>query len=338
MPKTNLLRLHANGSLDTGFEAGVIDGSVASILPLSNGKIFIGGGFKKVHGVARPGIALINTNGTLDTSFVPNLGSFFGASVQAIAVQPVDGKILIAGGASRFNPVPTVTTSPVLRLETNGTLDGSFTPLQFGISQQYALDMVLQADGKIVISGTFDSVGGAPHLGIACLNANGTLNANWPGAGVNALNSAYRNVSAMIAQPDGKILIGGRFEQYNGTGRVGIARLNADGNLDSGFTSPATSTFQVNTMALQSNGKIIAGGVFSLGTTGYSIIRLNGGTAQPTITFALQAGSLLHFDVPAGFKLQHTAMPPTGWQDVLGNPPFDLPIVEPRDFFRLISL
>lgn len=64
----------------------------------------------------------------------------------------------------------------------------------------------------------------------------------------------------------------------------------------------------------------------------------DGWTAQPTVAFTLQAGSILHFDVPGSFKLQHTTTPPTAWQDVLGTAPFDLPTVAPLDFFRLISL
>jgi len=337
LAKTNLVRLNTNGVLDAGFDAGLADGSVASILPLNNGTIFIGGAFTKVGGVARPGIARITSSGALDTSFVPSLGSFFGARVSAIAVQPGDGRIVIAGGASYFNPVPTVTVVPVLRLETSGTLDASFATVPLGSHLESAQNMVLQSDGKIVISGLFASVGGAPHAGIACLNSNGTLNANWPGSGVWATNSAYRNVSAMVAQPDGNILIGGRFEQYNGTTRIGVARLNPDGTLDSTFNSPATSTFQVGPMAMQS-AKPILGGIFTLGTTTYSVIRLGGGNASPTLTFSLQAGNILHFDVPAGFKLQQAPTATGSWDDVPGSPPFDLPTTSGVAFFRLISI
>jgi len=169
------------------------------------------------------------------------------------------------------------------------------------------------------------------------LNTNGTLNANWPGAGVWATNSLYRNVSAMVAQPDGKIPIGGRFEQYNGTTRIGIARLNVDGTLDSTFNSPATSTFQAGAMAMQS-AKPMLGGIFTLGVTTHSIIRLGAGNAPPALTFSLQAGSILHFDVPAGFKLQQSPTATGGWGDVPGSPPFDLPTTNAVAFFRLISI
>ncbi|HRN38061.1 MAG TPA: delta-60 repeat domain-containing protein, partial [Flavobacteriales bacterium] len=65
---------------------------------------------------------------------------------------------------------------------------------------------------------------------IARINANGTLDASFnPGSGAN------QRVEAIVVQPDGKILIGGVFQNFNGSGRNRIARLNANGTVDTGF-------------------------------------------------------------------------------------------------------
>jgi len=90
-------------------------------------------------------------------------------------------------------------------------------------------------------------------------------------------------------------------------------------------------------MAMQS-AKPILGGILTLGVTTHSIIRLAGGNAPPTLTFSLQAGSLLHFEVPAGFKLQRATTAAGGWGEVPGSPPFDLPTTNAIAFFRLISI
>ena len=90
-------------------------------------------------------------------------------------------------------------------------------------------------------------------------------------------------------------------------------------------------------MAMQS-AKPILGGILTLGVTTHSIIRLAGGNAPPTLTFSLQAGSLLHFEVPAGFKLQRATTAAGGWGEVPGSPPFDLPTTNAIAFFRLVSI
>ena len=64
-------------------------------------------------------------------------------------------------------------------------------------------------------------------------------------------------------QGDGKIIIGGQFTTYNGTGRNYIARLNADGTLDAGFNPGTGANNTIQTTALQGDGKIIIGGVFT---------------------------------------------------------------------------
>ena len=72
-------------------------------------------------------------------------------------------------------------------------------------------------------------------------------------------------VLAAVVQPDGRILIGGRFSAVNGIARSNIARLNDDGTLDRAFAEgPAQGVNgQVNALAIQPDGGIIVGGAFT---------------------------------------------------------------------------
>ena len=76
-------------------------------------------------------------------------------------------------------------------------------------------------------------------------------------------------------QTDGKILIAGQFTTLAGAARANLARLNADGSLDFGFTPNVG--FQVYSVAVQPDGKIVIGGTFFFigGTPRNRIARLN---------------------------------------------------------------
>jgi len=76
--------------------------------------------------------------------------------------------------------------------------------------------------------------------------------------------SGVGTVNATVVQPDGKIVIGGKFTDLDGTARISLARLNPNGSHDTSFVSPfvagSTDTI-VNALALQPDGKILVGGI-----------------------------------------------------------------------------
>ena len=92
--------------------------------------------------------------------------------------------------------------------------------------------MVVQADGRIIIGGTFISMRGQPRNFIARLNADGSLDMNF-NPGTNSF------VQTLKMQTDGKILVGGDFTMLDGQTRERIARLNADGTIDTDFNTMA---------------------------------------------------------------------------------------------------
>jgi hypothetical protein len=82
------------------------------------------------------------------------------------------------------------------------------------------MDIAVQPDGKIVIGGNFTNVQGAARNRIARLEADGRLDKNMnPGGG------ADKSVWRMASQADGKIVIAGAFENFDGVRCGGVARL-----------------------------------------------------------------------------------------------------------------
>ena len=84
------------------------------------------------------------------------------------------------------------------------------------------------------------------------LNTDGAVDTTFSGAGVYNRGTVYK----VLSQPDGKVLITGLFNKINGIARKVIARLNADGSLDTGFVPPSLSGTGL-TLALQPDGKIL---------------------------------------------------------------------------------
>jgi hypothetical protein len=88
-------------------------------------------------------------------------------------------------------------------------------------------------------------------------------------------------------QADGKVLIGGFFTSYNGTGRGSIARLNADGSLDSSFNPGTGASSDVYALAVQADGQVLIGGQFTSydGQTADGVARVNLGYTLAATTF-----------------------------------------------------
>jgi len=114
-----------------------------------------------------------------------------------------------------------------------------------------------QADGKIVIGGSFLQVDGATHTRLARLNVDGSVDPTFTDPAVDS------EVKAVAVQPDGKLLIGGSFTSVGGQPRHYLARLDADGTLDTTFADPNLN-HAVWAIAVQPDGKVLAGGDFDL--------------------------------------------------------------------------
>jgi len=70
-------------------------------------------------------------------------------------------------------------------------------------------------------------------------------------------------VEKIVVLPDGRILLGGYFRQFNGVVRPGIVRLLADGRVDTSFDPGPGPDAGIYDIAFQSNGKLIVVGDFT---------------------------------------------------------------------------
>jgi len=255
--RRGVARVLSSGELDASFDPGEgADAVVLGVALAPDGDVYIGGEFEHVDGQQRRRIARLNADGSLDTSFDPGASVSGGdAVVQALVAQP-DGRVVIAGDFLAFGAAP---RSRVARLHQDGTLDASFDP---GIGPDgHVLALALQPDGKVLIAGAFQRVDNLLQRRVARLNADGSRDLSFtPGTGVHGPGSPI--VWSMALQPDGKILLGGRFQSFNGVTRRQLVRLHSSGVLDLAFDPGFGPDGLVLALAPQPDGRVLIGGEF----------------------------------------------------------------------------
>ena len=232
LPIPGLARLRADGLVDPGFNPnGGTDGQVHAVFVQTNGQLVIAGAFATVDGVSRSRVARLNSDGTVDATFVP--GVIPSGAVYSVIVQ-TDGKVVIAGEFSSVNGTNRVR---VARLHPNGSLDLSFDP---GTGPNAAVfSAAVQGNNKVIIGGDFTSVAGTNRNRFARLRSDGSLDTEFnPGTGADG------TVYSVALQPDGRVVIGGDFNTVNGQARKKVARLI--GETEIRITSLVRSGGQVN--------------------------------------------------------------------------------------------
>jgi uncharacterized delta-60 repeat protein len=152
-----------------------------------------------------------------------------------------------------------------------GTLDTNFS-VGIGIAGSFVHAVAISPQGKILLGGNFTRVQGVTLNHFAQLNSDGSLDKGFcPSPGANS------EVLAVAFQEDGRVLIGGLFTRVNNTNRCRIARLNADGSLDSSFSPGTGANGDVRCIAVQPDGKVLIGGPFTRfnGSVRNGLARLN---------------------------------------------------------------
>jgi uncharacterized delta-60 repeat protein len=324
-----LARYNPNGSLDATFSGdgklltnfGAMD-RAEDVAIQSDGKIVVAGlrclEPEEPGGNCDVALARYKPNGALDPTFSgdgkirTDFGGASNGSWGGLAIQP-DGKI-VAGGwmwnGADFD-------FAVFRYKPNGALDTTFSGdgkvnVNFGTGpQDWADDLALQANGKIVVSGLscdnldFENC----DFAVARLNANGALDTTFSGDGRQSINFGGNDSTDGIAvQSNGRILLAGSRNSAT-SGSCALARLNPNGSLDKTFSGDGrvVTSFGpgVNSsckkVRVQSNGKIVvvgaAGGDFAL-------VRYN---ANGTLDTTFSTGGKVRIDFGAdddtGFKL-----------------------------------
>lgn len=248
----------AASSLDLTFNVGSgANGIVEQVLPLPSGKILICGNFTTFNGVSRPYIARLNSDGSVDPTFVA-APSYW---VRNMSVQP-DGKIIIGGF---FTSVARQSRNLIARLHPDGAVDSSFNPgtgcrdiIAGGIDgniDPFVFWTAVQPDGKILATGNFRNYNGASSVGLVRINPDGSRDTTFNVGG--GLNSWGRHILVM---PNGQILVSGWFTWYNNKSCNRLARINSNGLADTGFNPFFGDKTAIYSTALVANNKIIAAG------------------------------------------------------------------------------
>jgi uncharacterized delta-60 repeat protein len=250
-----LVRVNSGGAIDPSFHSGAGPRTVIySILAQNDGKILIGGHLNTYDGVSRNGVARLNGDGTLDSTFNPGDGITNGISlsIRALAIQP-DQKILLGGVFNSYNGTA---RNRIARINSDGSLDNSFDPGTGASSTVRAIS--IQNDGKIIIGGVFTSFNGVARNYVARLNGDGALDPTFVG-GLQTFVGGLAGVYSLATQPDGKIILGGLFN-VSAVASM-LVRVNSDGTFDSLFTTAMGGT--VHAVSLQNDGKILMAGNFN---------------------------------------------------------------------------
>jgi uncharacterized delta-60 repeat protein len=247
--------------LDTAFTTNNGTGAsstVNSIAIQSDGKILVGGQYISWNGTTAGGLVRLNSDGTLDTAFTTNNGTGSNSVVASIAIQS-DGKILVGGSFSSWNGVA---VGRIVRLNSDGTRETTFTTNNGTGGNTTVETIAIQSDGKIIAGGQFSSWNGTSVGRIIRLDSTGARETAFT---TNIGTGSSGTVQKITIQSDGKILVCGTFALWNGITVNRIVRLNSDGTRDTAFTTNtgtgAEST--VNSIAIQSDGKILVGGGFT---------------------------------------------------------------------------
>jgi len=312
LSRNHITRLNADQTLDTSFDPGTgINNTIKSIVMQPDGKILIGGTFTQYNGVARNGIARINSDGSLDETFNPGEGAE-GADYEAygtvntIALQ-ADGKILIGGHFISYNGAA---VNNFVRLNADGSLDTTFVSTG---SNDTVAKIVLQQDGKIIVGGFFRQFNNINILnGICRLNTDGSSDSGFSITWTSNL-LAY----TMALQPDGKILLGGNYYYLLGNSYIGgnLCRLNTDGSLDVNFN--IINSGDISNIIVQPDGKILASGYMVLTGENFSrnFLRFNNdGSRDMDFT-----ANVSRYDYFVASKANSFALQPDGKIIIGGN-------------------
>jgi uncharacterized delta-60 repeat protein/uncharacterized repeat protein (TIGR01451 family) len=203
------------------------------------------------------------------------------------------GKVVAAGMYS-YNTYNNAQQTPLpgrfICLNNDFSVDETF--VQGSGFNSYASAVAVQPDDKVLVGGNFTTYNGSPVQNMARLNSNGTLDNTFQFNSSNFNNFAIAKISTIVLQPDGKIVVGGNFiiQQFaSGFFVADLMRLNADGSIDTTFSSPGGKN--IDAVAVQPDGKVLG-----LGHSG------SGNNIQINLVRYLESGAIdSSFNIGGGF-------------------------------------
>jgi uncharacterized delta-60 repeat protein len=253
---TQITRFNQDGSSDGSFNyCGCGLAQISSVIIQPNGK-YLAAGFIFVSSLNAAKVIRLNSDGSLDNSFISPFPTDGGSSSgKVFQVQP-DGKSLVEVVVS----LPGFSTDTLYRLNADGSLDSSFTPIGIGAgrNRHFLAQTKVDSNGQIYVSGGFSGVSVNPTGFLYRHNADGSRDTifeaptstrqNLPGTSV---------ISDFEFSSDGSIFLAGYFTAINGVPRTSIAKLTPNGGVDLSFIPPDNFGEISKLVKLTSNGKIV---------------------------------------------------------------------------------
>ena len=226
-------------------------------------------------------------SGTLDPSF--GSGGFI---LTPAKISPFPGGTSRRAFVNPDNTISIVLQSGkgiITRRHSDGSIDASYH--NNGYSDVVSINLgsaAIQPDGKIVLAGAATQANG---FMVARYNTDGTLDASFGNNGVTITDFGFQIIylSSVAVTTDGKIIAGGS-ATVNGHDQFVVARYSSSGIIDPSFGSGGFVTTDFNTpanlfsLALQSDGKIVAGGTVQLANSDFALTRYNT-DGSPDMTF-----------------------------------------------------
>jgi uncharacterized delta-60 repeat protein len=240
-----------------------LNGAIAPSLNVTNAQSADVGNYTVVvgnsFGAVTSSIAALSVN----LAFCDSLQQDTDAAVDTFALQP-DGQILVGG---EFTTLGGSNRLCLGRLHADGTLDSGFIEDLYGYNYfTYVKAFAVQPDENILVGGGFDRLGSkSPLWNVARIDSQGVVDASFAPV---ILMYTYGFVSGLAIQTNQQIVVAGCFNQFAGEGHTNIGRMNMAGTADSLFNARTEeadypSQGRIYAMALQSDGKILIGGVFT---------------------------------------------------------------------------
>jgi len=272
-----------------------LNGIVYKLITNSSDETFVVGNFTTYGGSSVPKkIMKINADGTENTTFSANGGAGIDLTTATskandVIEQPWDGKILVVGKFNKYNNT-TITGDNIIRLNSNGTIDGTFNPPNASTSEYRRV---------VVDSNPSSPYYGYLYVGVSFFN-NGYVRRFLPNGSIDntfPIIGATFNIDILSLKIDinNKILVGfsGSFT-LNSVTYKGIIRLNTDGTVDTTFNQNGVgfnNTVSVNAIEIDTNNNIVLGGSSNFTYNGISrtnVLRLlPDGTLDGTFDYGL---------------------------------------------------
>ena len=239
----------------------------------------------------------------IDNNVTPTIVAGIRANDTVLDVEfQSSGKSIIIGNFTKYN---NVLRNGIARLNTDVTLDTSFYSSGSNVAIPIQ-DIAVQSDNKIIVVGRFTAFsGGSNGDNIARLLPDGAIDTsfNVGGTGVTSTSGVNSNVVyATAVLPDGKILVAGDFNYYNGIQRNSIVRLNTNGSIDMSFTMPSPYGYKhvITDILVQTDGRIVLSGFFNTPSAKRVVRLLSDGSFDTSFTQGDLTGSIDHNQIGVG--------------------------------------